>query len=250
MSRGRKPEPDVPPTRGRRLLPALGLLLLAGCMEGLGHSDDPLLGGGPPIRRGNPQLGSSAGPSPGATAPPPPPGGPAPGTAALAAGTSPSQDPGQELRIGGTPVSSTASGAAVGGWAPATPAGQGGIQLHAPEPIQGNFSRLTPIPAGNPAVTLTSGNPVTTCPCPPPATPAAPETYEQLQYMLAIRGVTWQRLETRGDHGEWNFECTIPNRQQPGLQRHYSTTEPAATPQAAIRAVLDKIDREQNRTSG
>src|SRR5436190_581778 len=146
MSRGRKPEPDVPPTRGPwRLLPALGLLLLAGCMEGLGNSDDPLLGGGPSIPRGNPQLGSSAGP--------------------------------------------------------------------------------------------------------PPAAPAPPETYEQLQYMLAIRGVTWQRLETRGDHGEWNFECTIPNRQQPGLQRHYNTTEPAATPQAAIRAVLDKIDREQNRTS-
>ena len=39
MSRGRKPEPDVPPTPILlRLLPALGLLLLAGCMEGLGYS--------------------------------------------------------------------------------------------------------------------------------------------------------------------------------------------------------------------
>src|SRR5919197_974311 len=64
-------------------------------------------------------------------------------------------------------------------------------------------------------------------PGPAPAAPTAgPEgaTFEQLQAMLAARGVTWQRLETVGHTGQWKFTCAIPNPQMPGTRRNYEST--------------------------
>jgi hypothetical protein len=41
--------------------------------------------------------------------------------------------------------------------------------------------------------------------------------------------------------GEWQFSCSIPNRQNPNVNRQYRAT--AATELAAIQAVLDQIDK-------
>jgi hypothetical protein len=67
------------------------------------------------------------------------------------------------------------------------------------------------------------------------------ETFEQLQAQLVARGIAWQRLECVD--GEWHFSCSVPNRQNPNLNHTYEARAHDGT--AAIRAVLDQIDREQ-----
>jgi hypothetical protein len=68
-------------------------------------------------------------------------------------------------------------------------------------------------------------------------------TYEQAQARLTARGVTWQRLETTGAQGEWQFSCSLPNRQNPSISHTYQAQ--GHDPLAAIKAVLEQIDREQ-----
>ena len=53
-------------------------------------------------------------------------------------------------------------------------------------------------------------------------------------------GVARYALETVGD-GAWKFSCSIPNRQNPAIGKHYEAR--AATDLGAIRAVLAEIDR-------
>jgi hypothetical protein len=55
--------------------------------------------------------------------------------------------------------------------------------------------------------------------------------------------VTWQRLETTGAQGEWQFSCSLPNRQNPSISHTYQAQ--GHDPLAAIKAVLEQIDREQ-----
>jgi hypothetical protein len=69
------------------------------------------------------------------------------------------------------------------------------------------------------------------------------DSYQQLQDALTARGVTWQRLETIGDTGEWKFNCSVPNRQTPNLNRRNVARR--RTDLDAIRAVLEQIDRDQ-----
>jgi hypothetical protein len=68
-------------------------------------------------------------------------------------------------------------------------------------------------------------------------------TYEGAQAQLTARGVTWQRLETWGDQGDWKFTCSIPNRQNPYISRTYEAE--AHDPLSAVRGVLDQLDHDQ-----
>src|SRR5947199_151609 len=94
-----------------------------------------------------------------------------------------------------------------------TPAGRaarlarpaGGARLSGPQPV--DPARLAPV-----AATATGPTPPAPgAPTPPPPAATAPAgalenaTFEQLQAMLAARGVTWQRLEAEGEAGRWKF---------------------------------------------
>jgi hypothetical protein len=68
--------------------------------------------------------------------------------------------------------------------------------------------------------------------------------FEQAQAQLAQRGVIWQALQA-GERGEWKFTCSIPNPQNPKLRRTYEAQ--GADYLSAMRAVLEKIDKEQQR---
>ena len=68
-------------------------------------------------------------------------------------------------------------------------------------------------------------------------------TYEQAKAILTARGVTWQRLETWGDAGEWKFSCAIPNPQNPNIRRTYEAT--ARDDLSALRAVIDQMNAGQ-----
>jgi hypothetical protein len=57
--------------------------------------------------------------------------------------------------------------------------------------------------------------------------------------------VLWQRLEMTGDNAGWKYSCSLPNRQNPKLRRTYEAK--AGDPVAAIRAVLDQLDKEPDR---
>jgi hypothetical protein len=213
-------------------LPAFAcLLLLTGCTNPSGTGGfDPLVGGSPLPRTGAGGSGTggalaSRSTTPAAPAPLPVPSS-ATSQAALAAGTNnPSLDPSRDLRIGGgapTPVLDN------GSWR-----GPAGATLRQPEPVPEGKPRAEAIPVlgtGQSMVTLTStGN--------------ASEEYRQLQAQLQARGVTWQRLETWGENGDWKFSCSIPNRQNPNIRRNYEAI--AHGDLAAVRAALEQIDRER-----
>jgi hypothetical protein len=68
-------------------------------------------------------------------------------------------------------------------------------------------------------------------------------TYEGAQAQLTARGVTWQRLESWGDQGDWKFTCSIPNKQNPYISRTYEAE--AHDPLSAVRGVLDQLDHDQ-----
>jgi hypothetical protein len=70
--------------------------------------------------------------------------------------------------------------------------------------------------------------------------------FEQMQAQLAQRGVIWQALQA-GEHGDWKFTCSIPNPQNPKLRRTYEAQ--GTDYLSAMRAVLEKIDKEQQRTN-
>ena len=72
---------------------------------------------------------------------------------------------------------------------------------------------------------------------------AARASYEQAQRILAGRGVLWQKQVPVPDTGEWDFSCALPNRQNPNFSRIYTARAPDLL--GALRAVLDKIDKEQ-----
>jgi hypothetical protein len=67
--------------------------------------------------------------------------------------------------------------------------------------------------------------------------------YEEAQARLTARGVSWQRLETWGEQGDWKFTCSVPNRQNPYISRTYEAE--AHDPLSAVRGVLDQLDHDQ-----
>jgi hypothetical protein len=151
--------------------------------------------------------------------------------AALAPGTVQPLDPNHDLRIaGGTaqPASSSGSGTWRGQSAPSD------VALQRPEPTAETppVQRLQPQPP-----------PVQPAPACAPTAASRVATFEQAQTLLRSFGVTWQRLETGDDPGEWKFSCTIPSRQNPNIHQRY---EARANDQiAALRAALEQIEREQ-----
>jgi hypothetical protein len=230
--------------KGRLLRAAFCLLPAAFCLLGpagcateqrpAAPAVDPLLGG-PPLRPAPATPGSQAAAQP-PTAPGPAPL-PAPSsatsTAALAQGAFQPLDPNHDLRIGGPtaqPTGNSAGGTWRGQSAPTD------VALQRPEPTAETppAQRLQPQPGP-------TAQP--TCVCPPPAAAARVATFEQAQVLLRAHGVTWQRLETGGDAGEWKFSCSIPSRQNPNIRQSY---EARANDQvAALRAVLEQMEREQ-----
>lgn len=200
--------------RGRAFLIAasvVGCVALSGCAGSQrAPANDPLLGGR------NPPPGVAAGPG----VPPPVPAAVAPSAptvpssiASLASGPARPLDGG--MRIGGDlpPVPDVHTNPA-SGW--------GQPVLQNPEPASGSMARSAPIPVASP--------------------PGNAGSYEQAQDVLRGRGVTWQRLETWGDKGEWKFTCSIPNKQNPAISRNYEAR--AKSPIEAIHAVLEKLDKE------
>ena len=237
---GRSPEHGVP-RRARALLFlyfVLGpsYLVVAGCateQKPAAPAVDPLLGGvplpPPPVAQ--------------AAAPPPPASGPAPlpapssatSPAALAPGAFQPLDPNHDLRIGGgsspAPAASPASGTWRGQSAPADVALQRPEAAAEAPPAQ----RLQPQPV--PAAQPVQPAPVFGL------TASQVVTFEQAQASLRAHGVTWQRLETSADAGEWTFSCWIPSRQNPSTHQNYEAR--ASDQIAALRAVLEQIERDQ-----
>jgi hypothetical protein len=180
-----------------------------------GNNGDPLLGGGAPLGASVPSAASPAPVAPQAPAS-------LTSQASLAQGT-PVNDRNVDLRI----INAAGAGqtGAAGGVGPWVSAPAGNAILRQPEPVYDTPPRqdamVQPVsaPVGSPR-----------------------DTYEQLQAQLTARGVSWQQLESSGDHG-WKFSCSVPKRQNPKVSRTYEAT--AATDLGAIRAALDQINKEQ-----
>src|ERR1700687_1581570 len=118
-----------------------------------------------------------------------------------------------------------------------------------PAPARGTARRVASAPGAGPQLQqpVTGFTPVSRQPS-TGGTPGADVTrlansnltYEQAQASLTARGVTWQRLETWGDQGDWKFTCSIPNRQNAYISRTYEAE--AHDPLSAVRGVLDQLD--------
>lgn len=199
-----------------------GLLGLSGCHgTPVAREIDPLVGGSPiptrpagrlPERPSDPLLASGPAepvPLPPVTAPPSP--------AALASSTA---TPG-DLR---------------------TPASE--VNLHAPRPTDARLAPADPLPAGT-SLTPTAGTsaPTTAMSSGGPADGGG-DSYEKLQRQLLARGVVWQQLKNV-ERDEWHFICAIPDPQQPNVRRNYEARAAGPLGLAAIRAVIDEIDRDR-----
>lgn len=213
--RGPAADQAVRRLRYRLLLAASGLFLVAGCVGMGGDSSfatDPLLGGTPVPRRPPGATPTGGTPAKQAGVPPMPAPHSSTSTAALAGGVFQPLDARPELR----------AGAPAGAWrAP-------GATLQGPESAGEPPARADTGPAAG--FTLASGT-------------RSSLSYEQAQATLAARGVTWQRLETGTEPGEWKFSCSVPNRQNPSIRRFYEARAHEAV--SAMRAVIEQMERGQ-----
>jgi hypothetical protein len=154
-----------------------------------------------------------------------------PTTAALAAGTPATVlDNEHNLRIGGDTARS--SPAAGNSWQ-AQGAGSG-VQLNGPETAHPpEAPHVTPVPSAEPPPVVRASSAV-------PAGAGA-GWYDQALDVLKQRGVTWHRLETWGDQGEYKFSCSIPKPQNKFISTTYEAR--GRDPRSAVQAVLDQIDK-------
>jgi hypothetical protein len=202
--------------------------LSAGCNGVQKPQVDPLFGNVKP----QPGLNSTGVNSTSANSVPPLPGPTSTGsTAALASVNPRSLDGSHDLRI--TDPGQTGNGT-MGPIANSTPnpvAPAPGVGTQLQQPLTGFVpASRQPVVGVNPAVD--------------PARPANGHlTYEGAQAQLTARGVTWQRLESWGDQGDWKFTCSVPNRQNAYISRTYEAE--AHDPLSAVRGVLDQIDHDQ-----
>jgi hypothetical protein len=133
-------------------------------------------------------------------------------------------DSGRDLRIG-SPRGGSGSDAWAGQAVATT--GGGGAVLQRPEMAVEPASRTEPGPAASPTSLGNSGA----------------LTYEQLQAQLQARGVLYQQSTYVKETGQYEFRCSLPNRQNPRIRRTYIGKGGDAP--SAMRAVLEQIDREQ-----
>lgn len=225
---------------------ALPLLLLAGCQNGPSltggggggsrMTNDPLLGGGPPIptdtatARG-PNRDTSAATVGRGVGNPSRPAGPLPplpspsgstSPAALTSGNNGTLDPAATLRIGG-------GNPRDGDWR-----GPGETPKHSfqtsptppgPQPTPGGDTA----PAVNlPPLTLASHR-------------SADLSLEQLKRRVEALGAVNPQLYQKG--GEWICTCRVPNRQNPSLLHVYEAA--ADTDVAAVQAILEQIEQDR-----
>ncbi len=228
----------VDQTRRRRhwpaglLLPVVVLLALGGCESGFGarQGGDPLLGIHAPPTPAQSVGDDAASTRAAANTLPPLPASPSvPNQAALASGTKQTpDDPRHELRITTPPVVPVSSP----GGAPGT------VRVDGPVPIPDSTSRTMPVPPAASAGTRPPSGAV----APPPASIT---TFEEAQQHLKRLGVVWQRLDEVGPE-QWKFQCSLPISGQKNLNRTYETQTPLPRdPLSAIRAVIDKIEKDQ-----
>ncbi|MFO0878977.1 MAG: hypothetical protein U0840_16665 [Gemmataceae bacterium] len=116
-----------------------------------------------------------------------------------------------------------------------------GVVLRGPRGKDGNDAR-PPAPPPDPNTGTTT--PLSGTANASPAG-AGPESYEALQKRLQARGVVWQQLKMV-DRDEWQFNCAIPNPNQPNVRRNYEVRAAGPNGLAAIRMALEKIDQETN----
>ena len=248
LYRGEKPK-----ARGGRSIPrgllvvclaplSFGLLLAVGC-SGLnqGTGDDPLVGG-PPIPQAAATKTAAAippPPNPGTVPPPPATANSILSNAALATAAPRTLDSSQDLRIGapaGNPGNDSWARQGPAGGTGQLASGSGAI-LRPPESVTEPAPRRELTTASNPG---SSPDPAVAARTAPAAANAT--SFDQLQVQMVSRGVLWQRLEMVGDTGGWKYSCSVPNRQNPKLRRTYEAR--ANDPAAAIRAVLEQLDKE------
>jgi hypothetical protein len=214
---------DIAP---RVIILCVWLCLSAGCSyfnRNASTTSDPLLGGSPVPAQN--KITKPATPTTVSVLPPQPAPSASATPASLAAGTPRSLDNNRDLRIG-----NNTPGTGNDGWIGRDPNpqnnGSGAVLLG----VQ-NSTEVATQPQSPPVY-----NPVSL-----PRSQVA--TYEQAEAILASRGVVWQRLDKVADTGEWEFSCSIPNRQNSRLKRTYIARGPDSL--GAIRAVLEQIDKAQ-----
>jgi hypothetical protein len=221
---------------GLRWLVLLGVLA-AGCASGGGSDQrleqDPLLPG-PALPRGGAEAPAGTAAAPAAPAPgevpPLPPTHTATSTAALAGGEGPSY--GYPLRMRDEP--------ALGG--------RSAVRLEGPRPLnRAGPPPPIPLPTVGAVAPAAPAAPVAAAPVRPAGLvgEGAPYSYEQLQEMLRQRGVTRQQLRNTGVRDEWQFICSVPDRQKANF---YNTTEATAAGgggTVAMWAAIQKIDSGQ-----
>jgi hypothetical protein len=228
--------------RGRASTPLIAaVMLMAGCAGGPRVEHDPLVGGGPPLPVPGAAAPVGVASNRGAAVPPvtnplqlPPPTG-ATSPAALTVGSVQPGDSG--LRIGppgGSPPL-TPSGQDGGGWH--AQGVQPGVILKQPEPITDPTVR--PIGVIGPASVTPGGAPAA------PTSLSWQDEYAQLQAMLTQRNVLFQSLVGPDEKGMWRFDCGVPSPQGGSGDRRYEGSAVGDHGIAAIRAVIDKIDRDQ-----
>jgi hypothetical protein len=197
-------------------------LTLAGCADVDHLFDDPLIGGGAPTPPANPSPAPETArvtPVPAISAP-----SSTTSTAALAGGgVNQTLDPNRELRIG--------SGSALASAGNGPGRGQSGAVLSNPRPATdgGSQTQLASLQAqpSRPAPTTTGYQSA---------------SMDALFVMLQARGVTWHRLETWGDNGEWRYSCSVPDPKNPRIRHNFEAR--GRDSKAALVAVLEQMDKE------
>jgi len=145
-------------------------------------------------------------------------------TAALAAATTPQPDGKPDVRIGPPPAAKLAGATAVSSGGETS----GPVTLKQPQPASGPAD-------SSPLTRLGSVSPL-------PAAGGDAE-WDRLFQRLKDLGMNGFRLELDRDTSLWRCTCSIPDRRNPRLKQNYSATG-AAAPVAALRAVVEEVERD------
>lgn len=208
------------------------LLLLTGCTGDARRKDnDPLTGDGPALpARGEARADATIPPR--SSIPPLPSPTSAASNAALADGALPSLDPTRDLRIGNRDA-----GAPTGAWRGPAEGTKTTLNPPQPDPERPRQDQLTSEPKSTPRADVRPASAIQ------PVSGSSGPGADALLALLQARGVTWHRLETWGDSGEWKYSCSVPNPTNPNIRRTYEAR--SRDPRSALMAVLTQMDQER-----